>query len=272
MGTTLSRMARPDRRGVQPRRRPAALRPVIASPTCSAAEPLKDILSPSVARPPAAPVAHRPAHRVLDLGLHPRPPRWSWFVLGAATHLVVLGVLTAIPTVAGRRVGWSDTSGAEPAGRPRARRRQHDRARVPATLCRGVQRVRGRHWRWRGPSASPVPPPPPSAATWVATCCRPWVSVIHHTAFRAAPSEWTPRHHRTGGSMQGSLCVSSWAYVPVIVLLLPTASLVALDAHCPHRGVPMAEGYGRLRDGARLPGGRESSPPPGRRVGFKVRR
>ena len=154
----------------------------------------------------------------------------------AATHLVAWGVLTAIPTAASGASDWSDTDGA-------ARRvgLVHAAANTTALVCYAaswVQRVRGRHWR--GVALGLAGATAATVGGYLGGHLLQSLGVgIDRTAFRAPPREWT-RVTTASEIDEQPRCVLA-GEAPVIVFR-HHGSVVALDAHCPHRGAPMAEG------------------------------
>lgn len=172
--------------------------------------------------------AHRPAHRVLDVVVHARPPRrHEDSALDAARGVGCAQCRThcsepARPTGVTRRVrpaasGWC------------IGRNQHR-----AGLVRGVVVVTGAgpsraasHSDWR------APPRPRWAATSAVTWCRAWASASITPPPRAhlptgpwwLPPKPSATHHR---AIAGE--------APVVPLRHHRGEIVAFDGRCPHRG------------------------------------
>jgi nitrite reductase/ring-hydroxylating ferredoxin subunit/uncharacterized membrane protein len=154
----------------------------------------------------------------------------------AATRLVAWGVLAAVPAAATGASDWSDTTGPD-----RRVGLVHAAANTTALLCYGaswVQRKRGRHWRGvalglAGATAATV-----GGYLGGHLLARAGLGV-DHTTFRHPPSEWTAVMPVSEVTDEPRCTVVDGA--PVIVFR-HEGVVVALDAQCPHRGAPMAEG------------------------------
>jgi nitrite reductase/ring-hydroxylating ferredoxin subunit/uncharacterized membrane protein len=154
----------------------------------------------------------------------------------AATRLIGWGVLAAVPAAATGASDWSDTTGAN-----RRVGLVHAAANTTALLCYGaswLQRKRGRHWRGvalglAGATAVTV------GAYLGGHLLQQSGLGVDHTTFRHPPSEWTAALPVSDVSQQPRCAVVDGA--PVIVFR-HAGAIVALDAQCPHRGAPLAEG------------------------------
>ena len=197
-------------------------------------QPLKDVLSGTWLGHPLHPL-------LTDLPIGFWTSAFTLDLLGgrrsrrAATQLVAWGVLTAIPTAASGASDWSDTSGA-------ARRvgLVHAAANTTALVCYGaswVQRVRGRHWK--GVALGLAGATAATIGGYLGGHLLQSLGVgIDRTAFRAPPADWT-RVASASEITDAPLCVLA-GDAPVVVFR-HAGAVVALDAHCPHRGAPMAE-------------------------------
>lgn len=154
----------------------------------------------------------------------------------AATHLVAWGVLTAIPTAVAGASDWSDTTG--PARRVGL---VHAAANTTALVCYGaswVQRRRGRHWR--GVALGLVGATAATVGGFLGGHLLQTMGVgVDRTAFRSPPGDWT-RVATASEITDQPRCVLA-GDAPVIVFR-HRGAVVALDAHCPHRGAPMDDG------------------------------
>ena len=186
------------------------------------------------ASPPSP--AHRSADRLLDLGVHPRPAGRPAVTAGRDASGRV-GRAHRDPDRGERRERLVGHVGRRPSRRARPRRRQHHRGGL-ATRRRGCNDAvvdTGGVSR----SAWPVRRPRPSVGSSAVTSCRPWAS-----ASTALPSE---RPRRPGPAVASASDVGEeprcyLAGDAPVVVLRHRGSIVALDAHCPHRGAPMDEG------------------------------
>jgi nitrite reductase/ring-hydroxylating ferredoxin subunit/uncharacterized membrane protein len=154
----------------------------------------------------------------------------------AAARLVGWGVLCAVPTALTGASDWSDTYGAE-----RRIGLVHAAANATALVCytaSWVQRHRGRHWR--GVALGLVGATAATVGGYLGGHLLQTLGVgVDRTAFRAPPDEWTRVAAETEITDQPRCVLAGDA--PVIVFRHDGA-VVALDAQCPHRGGPMAEG------------------------------
>jgi nitrite reductase/ring-hydroxylating ferredoxin subunit/uncharacterized membrane protein len=159
----------------------------------------------------------------------------------AATQLVALGVLTAVPTALSGAADWGDTTG--PARRIGL---VHAASNSTALACYAASwwsRVRGRHargvaWGLAGATAATV-------GGYLGGHLLQALGVgVDRTATARPLSEWT-RVAAPDDVSETPLRVLA-GEAPVIVLR-HRGAVVALDARCPHRGGPMDEG--EVRDG-----------------------
>ncbi len=154
----------------------------------------------------------------------------------AATHLVAWGVVTAIPTAVSGASDWSDTGGA--ACRVGL---VHAAANTTALVCYAaswVQRRRGRHWH--GVALGLAGATAATVGGFLGGHLLQTLGVgVDRTAFRAPPADWT-RVAADPEITEQPTCVMA-GDAPVIVFR-HAGRVVALDADCPHRGAPMADG------------------------------
>ena len=155
----------------------------------------------------------------------------------AATRLVAWGVLAAVPTAATGASDWSDEIGAEPARRLRARGGQHGRVALLRRVVGGAQVAAATGTASRsglvGASAATV-------GGYLGGHLLGHAGLgVDHTTFRHPPSEWTAVMPVSEVSDDPRCAMVDGA--PVIVFR-HGGTIVALDAQCPHRGAPMAEG------------------------------
>ena len=147
------------------------------------------------------------------------------------------------PTAATGASDWSDDRSG-PNGASASCTRRRTRPRCSATAASWVERRRGRHWhgvalglggRVRGDGRRL-----PRAVT----CCGQPGSVSTTPRSGSPPSEWTAVMPVSEVSDDPGASMVDGA--PVIVFR-HGGTIVALDAQCPHRGAPMAEGRPRRR-------------------------
>jgi nitrite reductase/ring-hydroxylating ferredoxin subunit/uncharacterized membrane protein len=199
------------------------------------AQPLKDALSGTWLGHPVHPL-------LTDLPIGFWTSAFTLDLLGgrrsrtAATRLVAWGVVTAIPTAITGASDWSDTGGSE-----RRIGLVHATANTTALLCYGaswVQRKRGRHWR--GVALGLAGATAATVGGYLGAHLLQTLGVgVNRTAFRRPPSDWT-RVLAVSAVSERPQCVMIDG-APIIVFR-HAGAIVALDAHCPHRGGPMAEG------------------------------
>jgi nitrite reductase/ring-hydroxylating ferredoxin subunit/uncharacterized membrane protein len=198
-------------------------------------QPLKDILSGTWLGHPLHPL-------LTDLPIGFWTSAFTLDLLGgrrsrrAATQLVAWGVLTAIPTAVTGASDWSDTVAAE-----RRIGLVHAAANTTALICYGaswVQRVRGRHWR--GVALGLAGATAATVGGYLGGHLLQHLGVgIDRAAFRAPPPEWT--RVTTASEVDETPRCFLAGDAPVIVFR-HRGSVIALDAECPHRGAPLAEG------------------------------
>lgn len=205
-----------------------------------ARQPAKDVLSGTWLGHPLHPVLTDlpiglwTSALVLDLAGGRRSRR-------AATELVALGVLSAVPTALSGAADWGDTTG--PARRIGV---VHAAANTTALACFAASwwaRVRGRHGRGialglAGVTASTV-------GGYLGGHLLEALAVgVDRTTSTKPPREWTRVAAPTEITDTPRRLFAGEA--PVMVLRHADA-VVAVDARCPHRGAPMEEGA--LSDG-----------------------
>lgn len=154
----------------------------------------------------------------------------------AATTLVGLGTLSAVPAIAAGLSDWSDTTGA-----PRRVGLVHAAANAIAVASYTASwwsRRRGRHWR--GVSYGLLGATAATVGGYLGGHLVQRLGVgVDNTAFETRADEWT-RACAVVDVTNAPTCVDV-AGAPVVVFR-DHGELFALDGRCPHRGAPMAEG------------------------------
>jgi nitrite reductase/ring-hydroxylating ferredoxin subunit/uncharacterized membrane protein len=154
----------------------------------------------------------------------------------AATRLVAWGVLAAVPAAATGASDWSDEMGPN-----RRVGFVHAAANTTALLCYGaswVERKRGRHWR--GVALGLAGATAATVGGYLGGHLLQRAGLgVDHTTFRHPPPEWTAVMPVSEVTDEPRCTMVDGA--PVIVFR-HDGVIVALDAQCPHRGAPMAEG------------------------------